>query len=271
MFHRKSALRVALPVLALCLTTPAFAVEPAPAPTMQDEGESRAKALDIIDRHIEAIGGADALREHTSVTQTGKIVIPSQGITGPFTFYNKAPDIFVAHIDVIALGSPKTGYNGKVGWGLSPMMGASLMEGRELRDMQMQADYISTLHTERYYEGIAFAGTGEFAGQKTNIVKLVDDEGSVTTQHYSVDSGLLVGYISIQGSPMGEIEVATELKDYKEFGGVLIATRTIQHLGPTDVEIILENVSYDNIDDEVFVLPPAIKALTEEPEPAAAP
>ena len=238
---------------------------------MQDEGESRAKALEIIDRHIEAIGGADTLRKHTSITQTGNILIPSQGISGPFTFYNRAPDTFVAHINVVALGSPKTGYNGSVGWGLSPMMGASLMEDRELRDMQMQADYISVLHTERYYEGISFEGTGEFSGQKTNIVKLVDDEGSETTQHYSVESGLLVGTISMQGSPMGEIEVSTELMDYKEFGGVLIATKTVQHLGPTDVEIIVESVSYDKIDDAVFVLPPAIQALTEEPEPAAAP
>eukprot|EP00913_Durusdinium_trenchii_P006397 g6009.t1 len=236
-----------------------------------DEGESRAKALEIINRHVEAIGGADALREHTSITQTGKILIPSQGISGPFTFYNRAPDIFVAHIDVMALGSPKTGYNGTVGWGLSPMMGASLLEGRELRDMQMQADYISELHTEKYYEGISFEGTGDFSGQNTNIVKLVDDEGSETTLHYSDESGLLIGSVSMQGSPMGEVEVATEFMDYKEFGGVLIATKTVQHLGPTDVEIIVESVSYDEIEDEVFELPPAIQALIEEPEPASAP
>ncbi len=271
LFHPKTVLRAALPVLALSIALPASALATAPTLIQLDEDESRAKALEIIDRHVEAIGGEDALRANTSVTQTGTLSIPAAGLAGEFRAYNRAPNHFTIDITLPSLGSLKTGFDGEIGWSENPIEGATLFEGRQLHEMKIQADYISVLNTEKYYKDITFEGVETFTGQQANAVKLVGDDGTETTQFFSVDSGLLIGTRATQASTMGDIEIISELSEYKEFGDVKFATKTLQKAGPQVFEILIMDVKFDKIGDEMFALPPAIQALTEAPEPAAVP
>ena len=271
MISPKTALRIALPTLLIVGVTPVAALETAPALISVDEDESRAKALEIINRHIEAIGGADAIRAHTSVTQTGSMAIPAAGIEGTLTVMNRAPNLFSVNIEVPDMGSMATGYNGEIGWSSNPIEGATKFEGEQLRDIQIQADYINVLNTERHYEEISYDGVRAFAGQQANVVKLVDSDAKETLQLYSVESGLLIGVLATQSTTMGDVEVSSELSEYKAFGDLKFATRTIQLAGVQAFEILVKNVSYDEISEEAFALPPAIKALTEAPEPATAP
>jgi len=271
MISSKFRLSVALPALVLCCAAPVQAIETAPSAIYVDEDESRAKALEIIGRHIDAIGGADAIRSHTSVTQTGSMVIPAAGIEGTLTVHNRAPNLFSVNIEVPQMGAMATGYNGEIGWSSNPIEGATRFEGKQLRDIQIQADYVSVLNTERHYDGISFEGVKAFAGQQANVVKLVDEDGVETLQHYSVESGLLVGVTATQSTNMGDIEVTSEMTEYKAFGDLKFATRTVQRAGPQVFEIIVKDVSFEEISEDVFVLPPAIQALTEAEEPASAP
>ena len=62
---------------------------------------------------------------------------------------------------------------------------------------------------------------------------------------------------------MGEVASVMTISDYKDFGGVLTATRqTIEAMGQTQV-MVTESVTYDEIEADAFALPKVIQALVE--------
>ena len=264
-------LRAAPAALALLLVAPAHASVTLPATVQLDEDESRSKALEVMDRFIEKIGGEELIRSRTNMTQTGQFALPAAGLTGDMVVYTKAPNLLALEIDLVGVGQIRTGYNGQVGWSNNPFEGATLMEDQQLRDVQLQADLYNALTPEKYYDTITYEGESTFNGEKVHVVKLADDENSDVTRYYSVESGLLIGSTSVQAGNFGEVEVKSTVSDYKEFDGMLFATKNTQAIGPQVIEITFSNVTFDPIDDKVFDLPPAIRALVDAQQPAAAP
>ena len=252
--------------------TPTLLASHAPAAALSiDEDESRAKALEVIHRYIDAIGGEDVIRAHTSMTQKGSFALPAAGLAGDMTVYAQAPNLLALKVDLPGVGQITSGYNGKVGWSNNPFEGATIMEDQQLRDIQIQADMFNILTPEKYYDSITYEGEQTFEGQKVHAVKLDDDESSPTTQYYSVDSGLLVGSSSLQSGNFGEVEVKSIVSDYKKFDDMLIATKTKQVIGVQVIELTIDDVSFDKIDPDVFALPPAIQALVDAQQPSDQP
>ncbi|MFI4897307.1 MAG: hypothetical protein ACIARR_05735 [Phycisphaerales bacterium JB059] len=263
--------RAAPPALALLLGAPALAGEALPRAAQLDEDESRAKALEVMDRFIEKIGGEELIRSRTNLTQTGTFALPAAGLSGDMVVYAKAPNLLALQIDLAGVGQIRTGYNGQVGWSNNPFEGATLMEDQQLRDIQLQADLFNALTPEKYYETITYEGESTFNGEKVHVVKLADDEASDVTRYYSVESGLLIGSTSLQAGNFGEVEVKSTVSDYKDFDGMLFATKNTQSIGPQVIEITFDNVTFDEVDDDVFALPPAIQALVDSQQPVTAP
>ena len=90
---------------------------------------------------------------------------------------------------------------------------------------------------------------------------LVDARGKETTQYYSEASSYLIGNISTQSSPMGEMEVSVKMGDYKEFGGVMFPTTQVMNQMGMEIKTTVEEVTFDEIDPSVFEPPDSIKAL----------
>lgn len=271
MLSPKTTLRAAAAAMTVAIAVPALATESLPTSIRVDEDDSRAKALEIMDRAIDAIGGEEVVRSYTSMTQSGTFALPAAGLTGDMTVYTQAPNLFALQVDLAGVGQIRSGYDGKVGWSNNPFEGATIMEEQQLRDIQIQADMYNALTPEKYYDTITYEGEQSFEGEKVHAVKLDGENISHTTRYYSVESGLLVGSTSTQSSNMGEIEVKSIMSDYKKFGNMLVATKTKQVIGVQVIEITFTDVSFDEIDAEAFALPAAIQALVDAEEPAAAP
>ena len=80
---------------------------------------------------------------------------------------------------------------------------------------------------------------------------------------YDVETGLQVGTIRTQESPMGAIEATTVVSDYQDFGGILAPTRTVQSMMGMEQIISVTTVEYDTVDPAVFELPDEIKAMMQ--------
>ena len=76
----------------------AGAPEPPPPPELTEEQK-------IIARHVEAIGGEDAIRAHTSMTIQGGFEMPAMGLSGEATIYLAAPDKGLLNIEIPGFGS----------------------------------------------------------------------------------------------------------------------------------------------------------------------
>ena len=214
-------------------------------------------------RFVEAIGGEDALRSRTSMTSKGKMNISSMGMSGDVVIYAAAPNKFLMNAEMGGMGSMVQGYDGEVGFGENPMTGPQVLEGAQLNDMAVQADFYGPLNLDKHYPTQETVEETEFNGEAAYKVLLTDATGKETTQFYSKESGLMIGAIATQSSPMGEVEVTINISDYQDFGGMKVATKQVMSMMGMEIENTVEEVTYDDVDESVFELPDSIKALVE--------
>lgn len=237
----------------------AAAPEPPPPPELTEEQK-------LVARYVEASGGEEAIRAHTSITAKGAFEIPAMGMSGEATEYSMAPDKTVAIINIPGFGENVTGYNGEIGWAEDPMQGPRLLDGEELAQAKREARFYAQLEYDELFPEQTAVGETEFNGQTVHQLDLVDGDGNESSQYFAADTGLLVGMETTQTSEMGTVEVTITMSDYKEFGGVLLPTSTNINLAAMGIEFTqtIESVTFDDVDPSVFEPSDAIKALLPE-------
>jgi len=254
--------------LIAALAAPASAQAPAAkapskAPAAQAAGLPAPRV--IIDRHIAAIGGRSVLMARTSTHATGTVSIPATGMTGSVDVFAAKPDKSLTRITIGGIGAIEEGFDGKIGWTLSPMLGPSLAQGKELEEKKFEADFLGDLHPETRYESMTTVEKTEFEGRPCYKVRLVRTGagGLEEFEFYDVATGLKAGGISTRESPMGPITGTTSESDYRRFGPLLQATTIKSTAMGVQQVVTLTSVEYDNVDPAVFDAPAAIKALVK--------
>lgn len=217
----------------------------------------------IVDRFVEVTGAAELVEKHDSMQTTGTFAIPSQGMSGKLQIQAKAPNLMLVRIEIVGFGEVLQGYDGKVGWTMDPASGPSLSEDMALAQLEDQANYYSSLYRAEDLESLELIGKEDFGGTEAYRIQSVSKRGVASTLFFSVESGLLIGNESVQYSPMGEIPTRSTISEYKDFGGVLVPTRTEQSMMGMQQVITIDSVSFEPIDDAAFALPEAVAGLVE--------
>ena len=219
---------------------------------------------EIVARYIEALGGEEAIRAHTSRTVKGSVEIPAMGMTGQTTAYFIAPDKMIVKSETPGMGESVQAYNGEIGWIEDPMQGAQILEGEMLAQMKRQARFYADLERADLFPQQTTAGETEWNGQAVYQLDVVDLDGNETSQYFAKETGLLIGAEGTQTNAMGPMAIT--IGDYQEFGGVLIATSTSTNLVSMAMEFIttVESVTYGDIDPSVLEPSDAIKAMLPE-------
>jgi hypothetical protein len=239
-----------------------------PAVTLAQEGEasvatavSLPPAMQLRERHIEAVGGRAALERYQSSHAVGQFQVPSQGLHGTLEVFAAAPSKLLVKIDIPGIGLVRNGYDGEVGWTINPAMGPMVMDGLRLDQMRQQADFRGLLHLERYVVSGETVEESEFAGRLCYRVKIVTKWDEEYSEFFDKETGLLAGSIRTQDSPMGAIEVTTVLRDWQDFGGIKAPTKVVQQLLGQEQMFVIEQVEYDTVDAAVFELPNEIRTM----------
>lgn len=220
-------------------------------------------AREVIDRHIEAIGGRAAIEGHTSSHARGAVEVVGQGLVGTMEIWAAAPDKTLVFVDFPAVGvESRTGYDGEVGWSIDPMTGERLLQGGELRQLVDESDFYGDLHAPEKFTSIETVGQVEFDGRQAYELELVHTSGRTVTEYFDVETGRMIGVEGAQESLMGTMNAVTTLGDYQSFGDLMVPTSMLQDLGGLQtIRVTIESVELDNVDPAVFALPPAIEAL----------
>ena len=238
-------------------SAPPPAVEPAP---------SLPSAAEVLERHREAIGGAEAIRRYTSRRIAGRFELTAQAIAGPLEILAAAPDRIVLRMELGGLGRVERGFDGTTGWSIDPGIGPRLLQGRELDELRHSAEFYSELKDPSQFSSSAVLERTTFEGKDCYVLKLVRRSGIEVTEYYEVGSGLLVGSQMNSTSAMGSIPTTVVVDDYKEFGGVLMPTRVRQRAMGVEWVLTTTSVEHDTVPAGAFALPAAIAALQPERE-----
>jgi hypothetical protein len=266
-FVQLTAATVAVLLGTLTVTTYAQFPPPARSPKMPAEAKPAAQlpsARSILDRHVTAIGGRQAVLSHKSVHVKGTLSMPSAGISGTLEVLGAAPNKSLLRVSLSGVGEVIEGFDGVHGWGVSPMTGPTLLEGKQLEDKRFDAEFHSELRPDSRYVAMKTVEQTEFDGRQCYKVQLVRKNGSEEVEFYDVETGLKAGGISSRETAMGTMTATAAMKDYKKFGNLLQATTLHQKVGPVEQVITVESLEYDVVPASAFDPPAAIKALIKK-------
>lgn len=215
----------------------------------------------IFARYVDALGGSDVIRSHSSTTTRGKFVLRAMGLEGDAVIYAAAPNSVAQNISLPGMGSLQSGYNGEIAWSVDPMQGNSLLSGDALADMELQSDYYLPLNLGTLYEQVETQEVTNINGNEAYKVRLVDSRGKQSFAYFSTETGLVVALESVASTPFGEIPVATYMEEYRAFEGYLQPTRLIVEQAGQEFSIEVDSVTFDDVGENQFEPPAAIRAL----------
>lgn len=149
----------------------------------------------ILERYAEASGlkRADGARLSTRVSK-GRIEGAYAGmkVSGTVEVFEKAPDKFIALVNVDGLGIIRRGYTGEYGYMQIPLFGFRRVEGVELSELQLEARWAWADDLRRLYPSMRLKGQEEVGGAEAHVVEATTKAGARTMLYFDARTGLLV-------------------------------------------------------------------------------
>jgi outer membrane lipoprotein-sorting protein len=226
---------------------------------------ARAQTADeVVEKHLAALGGREALGKLTSRHATGTVVLttPAGDLSGPFESYAKAPNKMriSMQIDTTAVGGPGTmtveqKFDGTKGWMLNSLQGDTEMTGNLLDNMR-NGGFPSPLLTFKQAGAQAALQPREtLRGKEALVLLLTPTAGSPVRVYFDPDTYLVMRTVSTINSPQvgGNIEQTSDFSDYRAVDGVKVAFQTINANSIQTITIKLTKVEHNvAIDDGMF-------------------
>jgi photosynthetic reaction center cytochrome c subunit len=219
------------------------------------EAKLSAPAADqLLEKYLDAIGGAEALQKITSRVQKGTLTAFG-GQHFPVEVYSKAPNKR-ASIMHLQSGDSVTAFDGKQGW-LSVPGRVHVMSAAENDAARLDADLYLPAHVKTLYTKFSVDLGEKIDGHDTYMV-VGRNEGQPPLRLYlDKESGLLLRLMRYAETPLGRNPTQIDYADYRDLDGVKMPFRwTLSRPGnrfTIQVEQVQQNIS---VDDAKFVAPP---------------
>jgi len=226
--------------------------------------QSLPDAKELITNYNKAIGG-DAWKSHKSARMKATLEVPSQGLKADIEAMNIfASKTYLMKTDLPGLGQMLVGYDGATGWSRDPVSGARVLAGMEAAQAAEEADPEATLRTSPNIVKSETVEKTNMNNQDCYKVTHTWKSGRVTSDCFSVATGLIVASIQKQTSPMGEMEVTQLLDEYKDFGGVKRASVSRVQMMGSEIKTTVTAFEWDTVKPEDMEPPADIKALLKK-------
>ena len=204
-------------------------------------------ADEIIEKHLAALGGRDALSKLTSRRVTGTITVgtPNGDLSGPIEFDSKAPNKARAYfeLDLSSLGAGKLTierkFDGLKGWTMDSMQGDSEITGSQLESMKAGVYPTPLLNYKTIGMKVEVAPREPIGGKSAIVLKLTPKTGPVVTLSLDPDTYLPMRTSTIVNVPElgGDVEQATEVSDFRTVDGVKEAF-SIKIINPAQTSMV---------------------------------
>ena len=180
----------------------------------------------ILNKYIQALGGAQKLAGLTSFVATGTALgYEGLGGGGEVQIYAKAPDQRTTMIhfkDHPDRGDSLRAFNGRVGWIKTPR--ALLKEyeqtGSELDGTRLDAQLSFPGQIKQVLTNLHAGFPDSINGHDVDVVQGTGARGLLATLYFDKQSGLLVRLVRYSRSPIGRVPTQVDYSDYRDVGGI---------------------------------------------------
>jgi photosynthetic reaction center cytochrome c subunit len=184
----------------------------------------------ILDRYIQAIGGAQRLAGLTSFAARGTSVgFGGFGGGGEVELLAKAPDqraIRIHFADPERGDSART-YDGRAGWIATPLtvVRQYALSGGELDGARLDAQLSFPGQIKQILGDLRVSSPTIINDREVQVVQGNGSRGLVATLYFDKESGLLVRLVRYGNSPIGRVPTQVDYSDYREVGGIKVPFR----------------------------------------------
>jgi hypothetical protein len=180
----------------------------------------------ILNKYIQAIGGAQRLAGLTSLVATGTALgYEGLGGGGQVQIFAKAPDqrtTMIQFKDHPERGDSVRAFNGKAGWIKTPR--ALLKEyeqtGSELDGTRLDAQLSFPGQIKQVLTNLHAGFPDSINGHDVDVVQGSGPGGLLATLYFDKQSGLLVRLVRLSRSPIGRVPTQVDYSDYRDVGGI---------------------------------------------------
>lgn len=213
-------------------------------------------ADEIINKHVNAIGGMDNWKKVSSMVQTGNMSVQGAEIQMKRSIIHKT----ASRTDISLMGM--TGYQivtNTEGWSYMPFQGAATVEA-------MTADQVKDQQDELDIQGVvidyaakghsaAFIGKEDVDGTECFKIKMTLKGGKTQTLFFDPATYYIIKAVSTISANGQEAEVATSFSNYqKHSSGIVLPMSTTVPMGPGfNADLTIESVEVNTtLDASLF-------------------
>jgi len=221
--HRGNAKPLAIPVV--MTEEPKPTGEPNEAVTGGREKGSSAgtpSAEQLLDKYVQAIGGAAAIEKISSRVMKGTIEFGEQSM--PIDIYAKEPDrrISFAHTPN---GDSVTAFDGHEGWLASLGHPPHSMQGSEIDAASIDADLHLATHLPQMFSAMKVEGSKKIGDREAYLV-VGERQGKTPLElYFDQQTGLLLRLVRFGETAVGWLPTQIDYADYREANGIKVPYR----------------------------------------------
>ena len=238
-------------VVALCLTSVALSGYNLPA----DAGEKDPDPSSIIESHLKAIGGKEAVAAIHDKTVKGMITItgmPPAPITGSIATQQKSLNMIHQYIDV-GVAQTEIWFDGEKGYHVDPIRGEGPYSDAEVEEAKQVFVMSPFLNYQERGLKARYAGKDKVDGKETLLVELQDPKARITTYYFDAATYYLVRVIAPLPAAEGTGEQNVLLADYRDVGGLKHAFKITRSSPAMTIEVTVDSIQVNTgLDDSIF-------------------
>jgi len=259
--------RALLVLLGLALPLPAapvLALQAPARPTLAATNGELPSAREIINRHVEAVGGEAALMRVRSRYVWATYDYPARHARGTIELFAARPNKRVVKLVYPTIGTAVTGFDGTIGWTTPVGEPPRLIRGAELDQLRDQSAFDFDLHPDSLFRSIETIELADFEGRRCYVLRLTSQTGRQWTEYYDEKSGLFAGSRFPQETERGRVTAVTVMSRYQRFGSVLLPARLTIRSAGVEQNITVARVKENQVDESVFQPPRSLRGAAPE-------
>jgi photosynthetic reaction center cytochrome c subunit len=224
-----------------------------------EQAATAPKADEVLDKYIQAIGGAQRIAALKSFVAKGSSAgYGPENEPRPLEIYSR-PGQRTTIIRTTG-GDSTTTYDGTSGWIAAPFRPVAVLalSPQEVDGLKFEADLALPSDIKKALTNWRVGLSTVINDREVQVVQGTTARGGTATLYFDSESGLLVRHVRYNDSPVGRISRQTDYSDYREVAGVKMPFKwTDTWLDGRDIVEITDVQPNVNIDAAKFAKPAA--------------
>ncbi|MGP1273094.1 MAG: hypothetical protein ACTS22_07155 [Phycisphaerales bacterium] len=215
----------------------------APAETQERATAELPDGFVLLEKHLEASGGAEAGLALEGVRMAGSFSMPAMGINGEITISFKAPSMQIIEINLGAMGAMVQGTDGTVAWA-SPQPGLEpeVVTGPQAEQLLQQGRFKDRYAPRELYTEAVTVAKDEIDGEPYYRVELKDKNGEESVALFHAGTGLQHKEMTRVAPNAPTFASEVTFLDYRTVDGLVFPFKMVIAQGPMEQEVVFTEI-----------------------------